>query len=348
MNQSIVKMTKLLLLVVLAALSLELGTAAAEHYLTQSVSPKQYHGADLTSDEIEEAQKLTEQFSYINGELLERLPANSDPEANLKEAEQMVGNFNLFMMKRKKAVQLFVSLKEATKCDLDSYKILARNYESIRALADASRVASVLAHYQKKHAAECGPKYRGIYDELVKGVEQSKIDRVKRAFSTLRVEDFGRINDYQSQNLASFPLIPFTDARAIPALRKIARQVFEGAKESEYWQEDPTMKWRPVMVFDYLLFGPCKIYREQLGEVLTLARFDAIVDTGFLGKDAEFTDAIAYNRLCGSLRDGLKTQRRKLRNSLLKTWKELFHAEGLDYDESVEPEENGAEEESTQ
>lgn len=335
---------KLLLVVVAAVLSLELALAHKQ-YLTSFFDPIYYVGTDLSFVEIEQAGSLATQFWDLNVALVKKLPDNENPEANLAAVKRMLGFRSslcrpacLFdkqrSKERKKALQLFVSLEETSgKCDLESFKILAKILESTNSrtgLLIRSRIARVLTHYRRKHAEECRPKYRQMYDERIRRMNKDGLERLKVAFSGLKLVETISVQPVWDGNaVVGIPTIRFTDPKTQSALRHIVGQVIGEARKSSHWK---AMKSEPAMALDEFLFSPCKIYHELLNEVLTPARFDVLVeksdldadddDDGFryFKGDYEFSDAIVYNRMCRSLLE----EQQILKELMLVIWLKLI------------------------
>lgn len=332
-----------------------------------------YRGSDLSRKETRDALGLTSQFMELNRALHERAGQNGDAEQDFKAAERMLAEIETRPYSFRDALELFVPLKEASeRCDLYSYKILAKNYEVLRPslrLERVDRLTSLLNIYRLKHAKKCRPKYRAMYNERIKSVDKAKLEKVKRAFSELTYVGIQKSFLEDNETLASIPdvslggnklpketvadiarqvvanaknspppkeepidLTPYLKLKSAEpsteqtkpnrGLGKIARRIFPGAKNpppspsenskrpKQQSQKDP--EWDLDSASDAFLFEPCRHYRAQLNEVLSPARFDAVIDDiwnvhqdgwadEYLEGDFEFTDAIAYNRLCGRL-----------------------------------------------
>lgn len=294
---------KLALVALLGLASLNL--ARASEYLTENSRPTEYVGTDLSIEEEKIAENLVEYYEELDKALREKLPDNADPEANITAAKEILSKKSLSMRGlRKKAYKFFVFLETTVggKCDLESYKILARNYEAIRGrdqhFAKRKRVEDVLRHYQLQHAKECGPRYRQMYKNLIGSMDTDDLERLTHFFSGLEISDFGHAmfgaeTALETTSLASIPTIRWDNYNS--AIHKI------GMKVKRY--PDSKKLKKPSKKFHHYLLEPCKTYRNLLNAVLSPARFDAKTNADFIEDDWEFTDAMFYNRICGSLLD---------------------------------------------
>lgn len=320
-------MIKLALVLALAVLGLELATSG-ECYLTDSALPNTYDGTDLSREERYQAAKMSDDFKRLGAALYEKTDT-TDPEVNFKLLKKMLGSVKLsFKPDRKKALQFFLSVESIIgTCDLNSYKILATLYESIDNIYDGAhktRIESVLTHFRRKHAEQCRPQYRGFYDQLIGYLDELTLYRVKHAFWRLTTLDVAwNRYDIDNASLITLASLPLPESLGRKAMRKIAKEVKRQATKEGRINEGPES-----LLVEYL-FTPCKTYHELLNPVLGPARFDAKVELegkswsyhgndgfGYFGGDYEFTDAIAYNRLCGKLVDDQES----LQSDLVLAW----------------------------
>lgn len=319
-------MAELLLVVFVAVVGLQL-TIALE-YLTKGTRPTRYYGTDLSIEEVKEAKKLTDHFDELSKALEEKLPGNADSNANLEAAKKMLSSIFLFLfVGRRKALKLFVSLENTVggKCDLKSYKILAKNHEAMHLCEYLSgydynsRVADVLSHFRLKHAIECGPKYREMYKKKLARMNKDQLEMLKRDFSELNVGDFvesitPRIHiENPIISLASNKIRFSSATNHIGTIKPLSRialqigiQVFDSEPKAETGVDSLMSVESRAAAANRYLFEPCESYRNQLNDVLSPARFDAKTDAEIIGDDWEFADAIVYNRICGKLLEGRK------------------------------------------
>lgn len=235
-----------------------------------------------------------------------------------------------------KALELFIGLESTRgKCDTKSHEILMKNYIAIEMgskSADVSEAQKVLDFYRQKHFFSCRNYHKLMFSLSSSQMQQGALAKVKKAFRSLDVprlippESSDRFHgDYK--DLIDMPNPQFSQSEE--AQQELARQVLAQVKAhslqggAEIKSDAKSLK----KYFNEYLFEPCKVYRDELGAMLTEARFDATYNffegaqEEFVRRNEQFYRGLINNRLCRVLLE----ERKKLQESLGKAWKVVLN-----------------------
>lgn len=159
---------------VVAAILIGLTTVS---FLIRAATAMELYVALINPRDQARAQELSSFFGEINRELMVKLPNNSDPEANIEAAEELLDSISIGRLgcfkgrskKRKEALEVIVALKKTVgECIHASFDTIAWNWHANRALEGTfrtgengkSRTRLIFEHYHQKHADYCKDFYK--------------------------------------------------------------------------------------------------------------------------------------------------------------------------------------------